>query len=289
LVSDTLPKRIKQPVDSMKSEIVEIEGLSVVAARPQNIPKPYPILFLHGMWSGAWMWEQYLEYFCRLGYHCYALNLRGRPGSRPVADIGKVSIHDYVEDARTVATALGNPILVGHSMGGLLAQKLAEVLAPPAVAAITPVPPRGIFAITTWPLLLAAARHSLQIFLGRPIAHGKGEAIKLMFNRLPPQEQEQVLARSAPESGRLSFQIAVAGLPVDAAKVHCPFLVIGAGEDNITPAAKVARRIARKYQADYREYPGFAHMIILEPGWERVATDIAHWLDRVTPGVAEVD
>jgi pimeloyl-ACP methyl ester carboxylesterase len=251
-------------------------------ARPQNIQKPYPILFIHGMWGGAWVWEKYLEYFCRLGYHCYALNLRGRPGSRPVADIGKVSIHDYIQGARTVATALGRPILVGHSMGGLLAQKLAEILEPPAVVAITPAPPRGIFAITTWPLFLATIRHSLQLFLGLPIAHGKEEAIKLIFNRLPPQEQEQVLARSVPESGRLAFYIAFLGLPVNASKVRCPFLVIGAGEDNITPV-KTVRKVAHKYRADYREYPGFAHMVVLEPGWERVAADVADWLDQVPP------
>jgi pimeloyl-ACP methyl ester carboxylesterase len=256
-----------------------------VEVRRQDIQKPYPILFIHGMWAGAWVWDQHLEYFCRLGYHCYALNLRGRPGSRPVADLGKVSIHDYIEDACTVATALGNPILVGHSMGGLLTQKLAELLAPPAVVTITSAPPRGIFAITTWPLFLAAVRHSLQIFLGRPIAHGKEEAIRLMFNRLPPQEQEQVLARSVPESGRLSFHIAVLGLPVNAAKVRCPFLLIGAGDDNITPP-KTERKIARKYRADYREYPGFAHMIVLEPEWERIAADLADWLERVAPGNA---
>jgi pimeloyl-ACP methyl ester carboxylesterase len=268
----------------MKSGTIAIEGLSVAEVRPQNIHKPYSILFVHGMWGGAWIWDRYLEYFSRLGYHCYALNLRGRPGSRPVADLGKVSIRDYVEDARTIATALGNPILVGHSMGGLLVQKLAEILEPPAAVVIAPVPPQGIFAITSWPLLLATVRHSLQIFLGRSIAHGKGEAIKLMFNRLPPQEQEQVLARSVPESGRLAFDIGIRGLPVDASKVRCPFLVIGAGEDNITPP-KAERKIARKYRADYREYPGFAHMIVLEPGWERVAADIAYWLDRAAPGV----
>lgn len=253
-------------------------------ARPQNTYKPYPILFVHGMWAGAWAWDQYLEYFCRLGYHCYALNLRGRPGSRPVTDLGKVSIHDYVEDARTVAAALDNPILVGHSMGGLLVQKLAEILTPPAVVAITPAPPQGVFAVTSWPLLLAMVRHSLQVFLGRPIAQGKEEAIKLIFKCLPSEGREQVLARSVPESGRLILDIGIRGLPVDASKVRCPFLVIGAGEDSITPP-KTAHKIARKYRADYREYPGFAHMIILEPEWERMAADLADWLERVMPGV----
>jgi alpha-beta hydrolase superfamily lysophospholipase len=101
---------------------------------------------------------------------------------------------------------------------------------------------------------------------------------------LPPDEQERVLAQSVPESGRLAFDIGIRGLPVDASKVCCPFLVIGAGEDNITPS-KTIRKIAYKYRADYREYPGFAHMIVLEPEWERVAADLADWLNQVTPVV----
>ena len=55
-------------------------------------------------------------------------------------------------------------------------------------------------------------------------------------------------------------------------------LVIGAIEDQLTPA-KMARKIAQKYQAEYRVYSGFAHMLILEPGWEQIAKDIADWLE----------
>src|SRR5918999_876650 len=103
-MNGALPERAKPSAGDMKRGTIDIEGLSVVEARPYNAQRRHPILFIHGMWGGAWVWNQYLEYFCRLGYHCYALNLRGRPGSRSVPDIGKVSIHDYIQDARTVAT-----------------------------------------------------------------------------------------------------------------------------------------------------------------------------------------
>lgn len=56
-------------------------------------------------------------------------------------------------------------------------------------------------------------------------------------------------------------------------------LVIGATEDNIT-AARMVRKIAGKYRAEYKEYDGFAHMIVREPGWERDAEDVANWLER---------
>src|SRR5207249_11885309 len=79
----------------------------------------------------------YLGFFAGRGYTGYALNLRGHHGSKPVDDIGRVRFADYLADARAAAAAIGNPIIVGHSMGGLLAQKLAELGEPPAVVALT--------------------------------------------------------------------------------------------------------------------------------------------------------
>jgi len=260
----------------------EIGALKVLKTEPDRPAKDHPLLFVHGMWEGAWLWQGYLDYFSSCGYTCYALNLRGHDGSRPAPDIGKVSIEDYIADVRTVADELNNPVLIGHSMGGLLVQKLAELLDPPAIVAITPAAPRGIFALTTWAVFQAALRHSPEIFLSRPLMPSKAAMMRLELNRLPPDEQDRIYSLQVPESGRQTFDIAVKGLPVNASEVRCPVLVIGATEDQIT-AANMVRKIARKYQADYKEYQGFAHMIILEPGWERVAEDIAIWLAKAIP------
>lgn len=261
---------------------IEIAALKILKSEPEQTSKKLPLLFVHGMWEGAWFWKGYLDFFSSRGYTCYALDLRGRSGSKPVSDIGKVSIQDYLADVRTVAEELDNPVLIGHSMGGLLVQKLAELLDPPAIVAITPAAPRGIFALKTWAVFQAALRHSPEIFRGRPLMPDKATMLRLELNRLPPEEQDRVYNRLVPESGRQAFDIAVKGFPVDASKVRCPVLVVGATEDRIT-AAKMVRKIARKYQADYKEYDGFGHMIVLEPGWERVAEDIEAWLERATP------
>ena len=261
----------------------EFGDLIVETSEPDDPSKDHPILFIHGMWEGAWFWRNYLDFFASHGHACFALNLRGHHGSRPVPDFGKVTINDYIADAREVAAAVGNPILVGHSMGGLLVQKLAEMLDPPAVVAITPAAPRGIFALNTVPLLKAALRHSPEIFLGRPLMLSKEEMIHLELNRLPAEEQDRVYANQVPESGRQTFDIAVVGLRVDAAKVQCPMLVISGSEDRITPP-KMVRKIAQRYGAEYREFSGFAHMIVLEPGWERVAEEIVGWLEGAVLG-----
>lgn len=216
--------------------------------------------------------------FLRPGHDCYAPDLRGRPGSKPVGDIGKVRFGEYVDDARAVAEKLDNPVLVGSSSGGLVVQKLAEILDPPADVALTPAAPRGVFALATRELLFAALRHAPEILLWRPLMPGKEEMVRLQLGVLPPRERDRVYGLQMPDSGRQTFDIAVAGFPVAASKVRCPVLVVGAGEDRITPG-RVVRKIAARYGADFRFHEGFAHVVTLEPGWERVAADVADWLD----------
>jgi alpha-beta hydrolase superfamily lysophospholipase len=77
----------------------------------------------------------------------------------------------------------------------------------------------------------------------------------------------------------MTFDIAVKGVPVNAARARSPMLVVAAREDRITPA-KMVRKIARKYGARLRVYEGHAHMVTLEPGWESIAGDVAAWLDK---------
>jgi len=93
---------------------LEIAGLKVERVTPRAPARANPILFLHGMWGGSWMWDHYLGFFAGRGYTGYALNLRGHHGSKPVDDIGRVRFADYLADARAAAAAIGNPIIVGH-------------------------------------------------------------------------------------------------------------------------------------------------------------------------------
>ncbi len=258
---------------------MEIAGLKVERAGPRVPERDRPVLFVHGMWGGAWMWDDYLGFFAGHGYTCYALNLRGHHGSKPVPDGGRVPFADHVTDARGVVAALGNPILVGHSMGGLLVQKLAELLDPPAVVALTPAAPRGILPLCTLELARLSLKHLHEMLLARPVVPSFDEAEALLFGRIPPAERRRAYERLVPESGRMTFDIAVRGVPVAAARVRSPMLVVAAREDRITPATMV-RKIARKYGAELRTYDDHAHMVLLEPGWELIAGEIVSWLEK---------
>ena len=239
---------------------MEIAGLKVERVTPRVPERRRALLFVHGMWGGSWMWDNWLGFFAGRGYACYALNLRGHHGSKPVRDIGRVPFHDYLADARSVAAAVGSPILVGHSMGGLLVQKLAEVAC-------------------TLELLRLSLKHAHEMLLSRAIRPSFEEAEALLFGRTPPADRRAAFERLVPESGRMTFDVAVKGVPVNAGRARSPMLVVAGREDRITPA-KMQRKIARKYGAELRVYEGHAHMVMQEPGWEAIASDVAAWLDK---------
>src|SRR5216117_3535222 len=180
---------------------MEIAGLEVERVTSGAPARARPILFLHGMWGGSWMWDHYLSFFAGRGYTGYALNLRGHHGSKPVDDIGRVPFADYLDDARAVAASIGDPIIVGHLMGGLLAQKLAELGDPPAVVALTPAAPRGIFPLCTLELLRVSLVHLHEFLLGRPIHPTPAEADALLFGRIPVAERRTASSGSSPSPG----------------------------------------------------------------------------------------
>ena len=262
----------------MKS--VEINGLKLRSLEPEGPVRDRRVLFIHGMFAGAWFWEDYLKLFAAHGYRGYALDLRGRNGSRPVPDMGKVRLKDYVSDVREVSEALNNPVLIGHSMGGLLALKLAELLNPPAVVALSPAPPRGILPGLNWHLLRVALGQVPRVLSRRPLSPLRDGSVRSDLDRLTPAQRDRLNERLVPESGRVAWDIAGMGLPVAAARMNCPLLLVGAAEDRVI-AAEMVRRIAGKYKSDYREYPGFGHNLVIEPGWERIAGDILEWLEKV--------
>jgi pimeloyl-ACP methyl ester carboxylesterase len=271
---------------SRRAESVVLAGLDVVRVRGTGRPRPAALLFVHGMWGGAWVWERWLPFFAARGWDGYALNLRGRAGSRPVADIGRVPLADYIEDAAAAARRLGDVVVVGHSMGGLIAQALAATLRPVAAVAVTPAAPRGIWALRTPGLVLAALRYAPALARSRPLLPSRRVMARLALGQLAPDERESVYGKLVPESARQARDLALRGFPVDAAAVRCPVLVVAAGRDRITPPS-VVRRVASRYGATLYEYAGFGHMVPLEPRWLEVAVDVAAWLDALEPETEE--
>jgi non-heme chloroperoxidase len=246
------------------------------------------IFMIHGMWGGGWYWDKYQNYFEERGYRCIAPYLRHHdigPDDPAPAGLGKTSLLHYAQDLeREIRKLDAKPIIMGHSMGGLLAQILAGRDLATSAVLITPASPAGIVALT-WSVLNSFQEVLLRWgFWNRPHKLSYEKAVYAMMEKLPEEERRYIYNRGVWESGRAATEIGfwfagVKGAQVDPSKVTCPVLVIGGSDDRITPA-KVVRKVARYYSPNhtYMEFGGHAHWLIREAGWEKIAEHVHLWL-----------
>jgi non-heme chloroperoxidase len=260
-------------------QITKVGDLTVVVERPSARAAKPPVVLIHGMFGGAWMWENYQSLLATHGYETHALNLRGHHGSRPVPDIGKVSLGDYVDDALEVARTLERPIIVGHSMGGLVAQKVAEAGVGQATVLISSAPPRWI-PVASWLLLRKQVKFIWKLLRSEPLTPDRGDLDDLVFNRTPVAERGPAFARLVPDSGLAGLGLSIGSIAVSESRVTAPVLVM-TGLDDQFVVPRVARALAKKYGAPLREYRSFAHQIIVEPGWEGPCGDMIAWMDEM--------
>ena len=252
------------------------------------------VVMIHGMWGGPWYWDYYRPLFEKRGYHCIVPTLRYHdmdPHAMPDPRLGNVSLLDYAADLEEEIRALdASAVVIGHSMGGLLAQVLASRGLARAAVLLTPASPRGIDTLKP---------SVLKIFSGvimrwgswrKPCRISFARAVYGVIHLLPPELHREEYSRWVFESGRAIWEIGCWFLDrgrasaVDARKVTCPVLVIGARQDRMTPAS-VVRKVARKYggAATYKEFETHAHHVLKEPGWEDVANYVLAWLEQVLP------
>lgn len=269
-------------------EIRTTTGLRLVAELPPDATRS-PLLLVHGMAAGAWHFERWQPFLASRGWPTYAVDLRGHGGSRPAADLGRVSVLDYVEDAREAMAEVARhhagtrPVLVGHSMGGLIVQKLAESSAPAAVVLLCSAPPRGI-TVASLPLIKVQLRwrYLKPLLRSRPLVGESADLRALNSERIGDAEWEALFPRFGPESGRAGREISIGGIAVDAARVRCPVLVVATDEDRFV-VPRVARALAKKYGGTLCEVRGHGHLLLLEPGWEAPAAAVEAWLATLVP------
>jgi pimeloyl-ACP methyl ester carboxylesterase len=258
-------------------ELVRVGALSAYAEIPHVVSGP-PVLLIHGILATGWYFEKYQRVLADRGYPSYALNLRGRAGSRAVGDIGRIAMRDFVDDASEAAHALGRPVVIGHSMGGLIAQRLAEDDATAVTVLLSPAPPGGI-SIATPRLLLRQLRHLPALLRSRPLVPERGETSAIVLNRVPRAERAALHERFIPDSGRAARDISLGAVRVDERRVRRPMLVVSGLDDRfIAPA--VVRKIAAKYGAPCWHYPSNAHFLPWEPGWDVILDDVESWIRR---------
>lgn len=247
------------------------------------------LFMIHGMFCGAWAWDNYRHFWGDKGYQCIPVTLRYHdisPDAAPDPRLGTASLLDYAADLENEIRRLDDtPILVGHSMGALLSQILVSRGLGKAAVLLTPASPAGIMALK--PSVIRSFRDSLTRwgFWKKPMRLSFRSAAYAVLNRMPPEQQKQVYSRFVYESGRASAEIgfwfldAGQAAKVDESQISCPILVIGCSQDKITPIS-VVQKVAAKYKtvSDYVEFTDHAHWVFAEPGWQDIASHVDQWI-----------
>ena len=243
---------------------------------------------IHGAFCGPWSLEGLKEKFEAGGYRVAAPVLRFHDEKRPPAALGTTGLADYAADLEEEIRALGAaPILVGHSMGGLLAQMLAARLDVRALILLAPSAPWGVPPTTLFEIGAAQAMHLRPGYWNMVLEPSRDVALAHSLDRLPRHMRDEVFGRFVPESGRATFEIMNWGLDmdrtseVDADAVRCSLLFLTGSEDRINPPSTVARIAALyKDRATAEVLDGMGHWLIGEPGWERLAVRALKWLEE---------
>lgn len=232
------------------------------------------LLFLHGMWGDAAFWNRFRRKFEGGGFQTEAITFLHHDKPQDSSRLRHVGILDYVAQATRVIEALPDrPVIVGHSMGALVAQKLAESGMAKAMVLVAPVAPAGI-SCSTWSSFRCISGNLHQIALQQPFVIPWRQSCYGLLNTLSPREMAAIYGSFVHESGKAMREIVTGAVAVDEREVSCPVLAIVGSEDRSTPPS-VVRKIAAKYHADYREYEGLCHY--LGVAWDAI-DDVVEWV-----------
>ena len=255
-----------------------------VFPRPNRRNSNPPLLFVHGAYCDAWCWEVYiLPWFAAAGYPAYALSLRGHGKSPGREEMGSLHLDDYIDDIRQVVAELpARPVLIGHSMGATLVERLVGEESFPGAALICPVPPSGLLPVLT------------RLWWGRPeffwnaqkLHRGAIDPVAMSTLRefyfttnAAPEVLAGAMRHLSPESPSAVMELAWRGMSSRAEDHATPMCVVAAGNDALfTP--EDAQATAARHGVDAIVLDGLPHMLMLEPGWERLAHTLLEWIER---------
>ncbi len=254
-----------------------------------EVKKMAPIVLVHGTNAGPWTMENFRTYFNEKGFTCHAPAYRFHdfpPSPETTAKIKGASIADYVEDIAAFIDTLDTPpVLVGHSLGGVVAQKLASRGLAQGMVLLNGSVNWGILPTTSEERALGKMFMSAGPFWEETLLPDFATMAKFGLNKLASSEQRKVFDRLGPESGRVMFELFFwlfddnQTTKIDYDAVTCPVLMISGTEDLAIPPS-TSRLIAKNHgpQTTFYEADGYGHYLMLEPEWHRIAQYCTEWI-----------
>jgi pimeloyl-ACP methyl ester carboxylesterase len=254
------------------------------------------VVFIHGLWISHTAWQPWIERFAEQGHHAIAPAWPGEHGTAEetrlhAADQAGIGIDELTEHfARVLEQFDTPPVVIGHSFGGLIAQKLLGQNKAAAAIAIDPAPIKGVN-----PLPIAQLRSAFPV-LGNPLNRGRAKGLteaqwRYGFgNALTVDESDALWAQwSIPSPGKPLFEAAVANFSANSpAKVDTtngtrgPLLITAGSADHTVPfvSAKAAHGLYQTsgVTTDFHEFEGRGHSLTIDHGWRDVADTTLSWM-----------
>ena len=272
------------PLRSPRQPILQTIHRPPPSPSPANRP---PLLFLHGGYVDARSWDaHFLPFFASHGYDCHALNFSGHGGSDGREYLDALSLDDYLADAEQIVARFDQqPIVIGHSMGSFIAERLLEQSLATAAVLLAPVPTNGTLESAT-KLLLKYPK-----FLGEVVNVTRGRVSATALHMIKevyfsPTTRPETLLRFAqlvqPESARAICDLALLGCWRWSPKPPPtqPVLVVGGELDTVFPP-QLIRPLARRWNAELQIVAATGHALILDEHWSDCATAVLGWLARL--------
>ena len=250
------------------------------------------IIFIHGMFQNPKSWEKWQHYFTERGYNCIAPAWpyhEGEPAdlrANPAPELGDLGLQELVDQFAGIASSVDSPILIGHSVGGLIAQLLINKGIGSAGVCIDSVAPNAMLAFD-WGFMKNSAlianpfkgnepfQMDLESFQSSFCNTMTEEETKVAYEAFATHDSRNVLRDCMGEAGQIDLD-----LP------HAPLLFVSGEADEIIPAS-LNEKNAEAYTDEnsktfFQKFPDRSHFICGQPGWEEVAESVYDWLEEHT-------
>jgi len=239
------------------------------------------IIFVHGAWHGKWCWDKYFKpTFLSHGYQVITFNLPGHDKAGKIKGINKFSIGDYVKALEQEVQKLNAlPIIIGHSMGGLIVQKFLEKNTCKKAVLMASVPPYGVIKTT---LRFLRKPHAYPALLGLNLyglVNSLEKSRDAFFSKeLSNEELTEYADQLCSESYLAFLNMLLPRIKVNH-HLKIPMLVIGAKDDKIF-LEKEVEDTAKKYGVKPKIFDNIAHDMMLDINHEKVSKAIIDWIEK---------
>lgn len=247
------------------------------------------VMFVHGLYMTPLCWENWTQCFEAKGFQTLAPAYPGRDKSvqklqTPNASLGRLTLWDILDHLTARLKALDEkPVLVGHSMGGLIVQLLLHRGFASAAVAIDSAAPAGVFT-TAFSYLRANWGHVTPfVNINSPVFMSFKRFQYAFVNGMPLDEQRSAFERYVvPESRHIPRDSLFA--KIDFRKPHAPLLLVAGGNDHIIPPGlnktNFKKYTDRSSTTELKQFPGRNHFILGQRGWEEVADYCMDWISK---------